>query len=36
MPALNQEQYRPQMHAALAEISALVFDAPDFAGANFF
>ena len=35
MPALNQEQYRPQMHAALAEISALVFDAPGFREASF-
>ena len=35
MPALDQEQYRPQMHAALAEISALVFDAPGFREASF-
>ena len=35
MPALNQEQYRPQMHAALAEFSALVFDAPGFREASF-
>ena len=35
MPALNQEQYRPQMHAALADISALVFDAPGFREASF-
>ena len=35
MPALNQEQYRPQMHAALAEVSALVFDAPGFREASF-
>ena len=35
MPAFDQTQYRPQMHAALGEISALVFDAPGFAGASF-
>ena len=31
----DQEQYRPQMHAALGEISALVFDAPGFRDASF-
>ena len=32
---LVQTQYRPQMHAALAEISALVFDSPLFSSASF-
>ena len=32
---LDQSQYRPQMHAALAEISAIVFDSPLFASASF-
>ena len=31
----DQETFRPQMHAALGEISALVFDAPDFREASF-
>ena len=35
MPAFRQEQYRPQMHAALGELSDLVFDAPDFREASF-
>ena len=32
---INQEQYRPQLHAAMAELSALVFDAPGFRSASF-
>ena len=32
---MDQTQYRPQMHAALAEISALVFDSPVFETASF-
>lgn len=35
MAYIDQEQYRPQMHAALGEISALVFDAPGFESAAF-
>ena len=31
----DQETYRPQMHAALGELSAIVFDAPDFREASF-
>ena len=31
----DQEQYRPQMHAALGEMSALIFDAPAFREASF-
>ena len=31
----DQEQFRPQMHAALGEVSAIVFDAPDFREASF-
>ena len=31
----DQETFRPQMHAALGEISALVFDAPSFREASF-
>ncbi|MBQ9727139.1 MAG: SAM-dependent methyltransferase [Kiritimatiellae bacterium] len=31
----DQETFRPQMHAALGEISALVFDTPDFREASF-
>ncbi len=35
MPVFDQEQYRPQIHDALVECSALVFDAPSFATAEF-
>lgn len=35
MSAFNQEQYRPALHAALREFSALIFEAPDFQSASF-
>lgn len=35
MPVFNQEQYRPALHAALQEMSTLIFDSPDFSSASF-
>ena len=35
MPVFNQEQYRPALHAALKEMSTLIFDSPDFSTASF-
>ena len=35
MPVFDQEQYRPQMHEALAALSETVFDTPEFASASF-
>ncbi len=33
MPVFDQEQYRPQIHDALVELSAIAFDSPDFVSA---